>query len=187
MAETVNNEETNDSDDAEVLKPGETPVIGTGTITRTVTLAVAFVLAALSGVNQWLVSQGRSPLNVDQATISNLVTYLVSLAAAIWAWWKPNNFTKRARRKYALAEQIQQDMLLQEAKRAYATSGLHVPDMKKEVKDEPQAPASNIEASASSADEARSAQDAGEAESGADRAAATDARTALAEALKDLD
>ncbi|MFC2745793.1 MAG: phage holin [Parascardovia denticolens] len=187
MAGTVNNEETNDSDDAEALKPGETPVIGAGTITRTAALAVAFVLAALSGVNQWLVSQGRSPLNVDQATISNAVTYLVSLAAAIWAWWKPNNFTARARRKYALAETIQQDMLLQEAKKAYAASGLHVQEAKKEVKDEPQEQASNIEAPASSADEARSAQDEGETGPGTGRAAATDARAALAAALKDLD
>lgn len=180
MAETTNNEETNDSDDAEVLKPGETPVIGAGTIARTVALAAAFVLAALSGVNQWLVSQGRSPLNVDQATVSNLVTYLVSLAAAIWAWWKPNNFTARARRKYALAETIQQDMLLQEAKKAYAASGLHVQEAEKEVKDEPQAPAS-------SAVETHAAQDEGETEPGTGRAAATDARAALAEALKDLD
>lgn len=186
MAETVNNEETNDNDDAEVVKPGETPVIGTGTITRTAALAVAFVLAALSGVNWWLVSQGRSPLNVDQATISNIITYLVSLAAALWAWWKPNNFTARARRKYALAETIQQDMLLQEAKKAYAASGLHVQEAK-EVKDEPQEQASNIEAPASSADEARSAQDEGETGPGTGRAAATDARAALAEALKDLD
>ncbi|MFC2373299.1 MAG: phage holin [Parascardovia denticolens] len=187
MAETTNNEETNDSDDAEVLKPGETPVIGAGTIARTVALAAAFVLAALSGVNQWLVSQGRSPLNVDQATVSNLVTYLVSLAAAIWAWWKPNNFTARARRKYALAETIQQDMLLQEAKKAYAASGLHVQEAEKEVKDEPQAPASDLAAPASSAVETHAAQDEGETEPGTGRAAATDARAALAEALKDLD
>lgn len=187
MAETANNEETIDNDDTEVVKPGETPVIGTGTITRTITLAVAFVLAALSGVNQWLVSQGRSPLNVDQATISNLVTYLVSLAAALWAWWKPNNFTRRARRKYALAEQIRQDMLLQEAKKAYAASGLHVQEAKEEVKDESQEREAGVEASASSAVEAEPAQDAGETGPGADRAAATDARTALIEALKDLD
>ena len=186
MAETVDNKETND--DAEVLEPGETPVIGTGTIARTITLAVAFILAALSGVNQWLVSQGRSPLNVDQATISNVVTYLVSLAAALWAWWKPNNFTAKARRKYALADQIQQDMLLQEAKKAYAATGLHVPDVKEEVKEnESQEQETGAEASASSAGEAESAQDAGETGSGSDRAAATDARTALAEALKDLD
>lgn len=184
MAETVNNEETND--DEEVLKPGETPVIGTGTITRTVTLAVAFVLAALSGVNQWLVSQGRSPLNVDQATLSNIITYLVSLAAAIWAWWKPNNFTARARRKYALAETIQQDMLLQEAKRVYVASGKHV-ETGKEAASESQEQASNIEAPESSADEARSAQDEGETGPGTGQASRQDAQTALREALKDLD
>lgn len=186
MAETVNNEETNDNDDAEVLKPGETPVIGTGTITRTAALAVAFVLAALSGVNQWLVSQGRSPLNVDQATISNIITYLVSLAAAIWAWWKPNNFTARARRKYALAETIQQDMLLQEAKRAYAASGLHVQEAK-EATSEPQEQAAEPEASEAGTLEARPGQDEGQTRLGDDRASRQDARAALREALKDLD
>ena len=185
MAETTNNEETDD--DEEVLKPGETPVIGAGTITRTAALAVAFVLAALSGVNQWLVSQGRSPLNVDQATISNVITYLVSLAAALWAWWKPNNFTARARRKYALAETIQQDMLLQEARKAYAASGKHVETGKEDKADGSQEHAADIGAPASSADEARSAQDAGETGPGTGRAAATDARAALAAALKDLD
>lgn len=164
MAETTNNEETNDSDDAEVLKPGETPVIGAGTIARTVALAVAFVLAALSGVNQWLVSQGRSPLNVDQATISNLVTYLVSLAAALWAWWKPNNFTKEARRKYALAEAIQEDMLLEAARKAYAASGKHV-ETGKEMANGSQEHASNIGAPASSVVETPAPQDAGQAQS----------------------
>lgn len=179
-------QETAETDDRGVIQPGVTPVIDTGTITRTVTLAVAFALAALSGVNQWLVSRGRSPLNVDQATISNAVTYLVSLAAALWAWWKPNNFTARARRKYALAETIQQDMLLQEAKRAYAASGKHV-ETGKEATSESQEQAANIEASEAGTLEARQGQDEGETGPGTGRAAATDARAALAAALKDLD
>ena len=187
MAETVNNEETNDNDDAEALKPGETPVIGTGTITRTVTLAAAFVLAALSGVNQWLVSQGRSPLNVDQATVTNVVTYLVSLAAAIWAWWKPNNFTARARRKYALAETIQQDMLLQEAKKAYAASGLHVETGKEDKADGSQEQAAEPEASEAGTVQARPGQDENQTRLGDDRASRQDAQAALREALKDLD
>lgn len=162
MAETTNNEETND--DEEALKPGETPVIGAGAITRTVTLAVAFVLAALSGVNQWLAAHGRSPLNVDQATLSNIITYLMSLAAALWAWWKPNNFTKEARRKYALAERIQEDMLLEAARKAYAASGKHV-ETGKETANEPQEHASDIGAPASSAAAAQASQDADQAQS----------------------
>lgn len=162
MAETTNNEETND--DEEALKPGETPVIGAGAITRTVTLAVAFVLAALSGVNQWLAAHGRSPLNVDQATVTNVVTYLMSLAAALWAWWKPNNFTKEARRKYALAERIQEDMLLEAARKAYAASGKHV-ETGKETANEPQEHASDIGAPASSVVEASAPQDADQAQS----------------------
>lgn len=171
MAETMNNEEPND--DVEVLKPGETPVIGTGTITRTITLAIAFVLAALSGINQWLVSQGRSPFNVDQATIGNIVTYFVSLIAALWAWWKPNNFTKQARRKYALAAQIQQDMLLQEAKKAYAATNLHIQEAKDGMK--------------SKADKPQFARNEGETGSVPPQPAVVDAKAKLAEALNELD
>lgn len=162
MAETTNNEQTDD--DEEALKPGETPVIGAGTITRTVTLAVAFVLAALSGVNQWLAAHGRSPLNVDQATISNIITYLMSLAAALWAWWKPNNFTKEARRKYALAERIQEDMLLEAARKAYAASGKHV-ETGKETANGSQAHAADLAAPASSVVETPAPQDEGQAQS----------------------
>lgn len=163
MAGTTNNEET--SDDEEVLKPGETPVIGAGAVTRTVTLAVAFVLAALSVVNQWLAARGRSPLNVDQATVTNVVTYLMSLAAAIWAWWKPNNFTKEARRKYALAEAIQEDMLLEAARKAYASSGKHVETGKGDKADGSQEHAANVGAPASSAAETPAPQDEGQAQS----------------------
>lgn len=171
MAETMNNEEPND--DVEVLKPGETPVIGTGTITRTITLAIAFVLTALSGINQWLVSQGRSPFNVDQATIGNIVTYFVSLITALWAWWKPNNFTKRARRKYALAAQIQQDMLLQEAKKAYAATNLHIQEAKDGMKPK--------------ADKPQSARNEGETGSVLPQPAVVDVKAKLAEALNELD
>lgn len=160
MAGTTNNEETNE----EVLKPGETPVIGAGAIARTTTLIAAFALMALSGVNQWLAAHGRSPLNVDQATITNVITYLVSLAAALWAWWKPNNFTKEARRKYALAETIQEDMLLEAARKAYAASGKHV-ETGKETTSGSQEHTADIGAPASSVVETPAPQDEGQAQS----------------------
>ena len=89
---------------------GETssvPKIDTGTIARTTTLIISLVLAALAGVNQYLSAHGRSPLTVDETTITSVVTYLVTVGTALWAWWKPNNFTERARQKYKLAEVIQ--------------------------------------------------------------------------------
>lgn len=98
------------------------PKIDTGTIARTTTLIISLVLAALAGVNQYLSAHGQSPLTVDETTITSVVTYLVTVGTALWAWWKPNNFTERARQKYKLAEVIQQDMLIDEARKKYIES-----------------------------------------------------------------
>ena len=98
------------------------PKIDTGTIARTTTLIASLVLAALAGVNQYLSAHGQSPLTVDEATITSVVTYLVTVGTALWAWWKPNNFTEQARQKYKLAEVIQQDMLIDEARKKYIES-----------------------------------------------------------------
>lgn len=106
----------------ETEETSSVPKIDTGTIARTTTLIISLVLAALAGVNQYLSAHGRSPLTVDETTITSIVTYLVTVGTALWAWWKPNNFTERARQKYKLAEVIQQDMLIDEARKKYIES-----------------------------------------------------------------
>lgn len=98
------------------------PPVDSATITRTTTLAVSFVLMALSIVNQYLTANGHNPLAIDQATVVQVVTYLCGLAAAIWAWWKPNHFTEKARETYTIAKVLQEDKLLEEAKKEYIYS-----------------------------------------------------------------
>lgn len=98
----------------------ETPRITSGTITRTVTLITALVFAALAGINQILATRGLSPIKADAADITSTVSYICTVAASLWAWWKPNNFTEEARKKYDIAQTIREEMLLQEAKKKYA-------------------------------------------------------------------
>lgn len=98
------------------------PPVDSATITRTTTLAISFVLMALSIVNQYLTANGHNPLAIDQATVVQVVTYICGLAAAIWAWWKPNHFTEKARETYTIAKVLQEDKLLEEAKKKYIYS-----------------------------------------------------------------
>lgn len=105
----------------------ETPRITSGTIARTITLITALVFAALAGINQILAARGLSPIKADAADVTSTVSYICTVAASLWAWWKPNNFTEEARKKYDIAQTIREEMLLQEAKKKYAA----YPEIKK--------------------------------------------------------
>lgn len=105
----------------------ETPRITSGTIARTITLITALVFAALAGINQILAARGLSPIKADAADITSTVSYICTVAASLWAWWKPNNFTEEARKKYDIAQTVREEMLLQEAKKKYAV----YPEIKK--------------------------------------------------------
>lgn len=105
----------------------ETPRITSGTIARTITLITALVFAALAGINQILAARGLSLIKADAADITSTVSYICTVAASLWAWWKPNNFTEEARKKYDIAQTIREEMLLQEAKKKYAA----YPEIKK--------------------------------------------------------
>lgn len=110
------------SDQEENNSGHNVPPVDSATITRTTTLAGSFVLMALSIVNQYLTANGHNPLAIDQATVIQIVTYVCGLLAAVWAWWKPNHFTEKARETYTIAKVLQEDKLLEEAKKKYVYS-----------------------------------------------------------------
>ncbi|WP_342512784.1 phage holin [Sporosarcina sp. FSL K6-1522] len=60
-------------------------------IARTVVLFVALI-------NQFLVLNGLSPLPFEDAQVENSVTVVLTISASLWAWWKNNNITYKARR-----------------------------------------------------------------------------------------
>lgn len=74
--------------------------ITSGTIARTVILALALI-------NQILSATGKPVLPIEDAQIETLVSTLWTVIAAAVAWWENNSFTKAA---------IEADKLLQEKK-----------------------------------------------------------------------
>ena len=59
------------------------------TIIRTIVLGIALL-------NQMFAMFGIQQLNVDEDTIYQGVTAIVTVGSAIWAWWKNNSFTEAA-------------------------------------------------------------------------------------------
>ena len=59
------------------------------------TVARTFVLV-LALVNQCLSAAGKSPLPINSETLEQFVTAGITTAAALWAWWENNSFTKEA-------------------------------------------------------------------------------------------
>lgn len=63
-----------------------------GTIVRTVVLVVALG-------NQLLASLGKSPLPFNEQEVEQGVSAIIATGASLWAWWKDNDVTKRARQR----------------------------------------------------------------------------------------
>lgn len=64
--------------------------VSTSTIIRTVVLALALV-------NNCLTMAGCSPLPIEDEALTELLSQVFVIAAAVAAWWKNNSFTKEAR------------------------------------------------------------------------------------------
>ena len=63
--------------------------IKTDTIIRTVVLGISLI-------NQIIVMCGLNPLPFADDEIYAFVSTLVTVAAAVWSWWKNNSITKSA-------------------------------------------------------------------------------------------
>lgn len=59
------------------------------TIVRTIVLVLALV-------NHALTIAGKTPLPISDEEIADVVAYVFTTAASLWAWWKNNSFTKNA-------------------------------------------------------------------------------------------
>lgn len=59
------------------------------TIIRTVVLALAIV-------NNALAIAGKSPLPIDDQTVTEVISFVFTTGAALAAWWKNNSFTQAA-------------------------------------------------------------------------------------------
>lgn len=59
------------------------------TIIRTALLFLALL-------NQCLSAMGKPVLPIEDETLEQLLTMLLTAASSLWAWWKNNSFTKAA-------------------------------------------------------------------------------------------
>lgn len=73
--------------------------ISTGTIIRTVVLALALL-------NQILTSTGHSPIPIDDDTVTEFLSLSITVVSAIIAWWKNNSFTQNA----ILADEVLEEL-----------------------------------------------------------------------------
>ena len=71
------------------MKPEIKQEIKTDTIIRTICLALALI-------NQLLSAFGKSPLPIKDEQVEVLVSYGLTVAMAVWNWWKNNSFTQAA-------------------------------------------------------------------------------------------
>lgn len=66
-------------------------------IKKSAILRTVFLVLAL--VNQALVSFGKSPLPLDEGNVELVFSLAWTGVATVLAWWKNNDFTKKARTK----------------------------------------------------------------------------------------
>lgn len=59
------------------------------TIARTIVLFIALA-------NQVMMVMGWTPVEIEEESVYTLISTIVTIAAAVWAWWKNNSFTKAA-------------------------------------------------------------------------------------------
>lgn len=63
--------------------------VKTDTIIRTIVLILALV-------NQVLAIMGKQKIPITDDEIYQLVSLLITICSAMWAWWKNNSFTQAA-------------------------------------------------------------------------------------------
>lgn len=60
-------------------------------------MVVRTILFLIAWLNQYLVTQGNSPLPFDDAQTEIIVSSTITFAVSMWAYWKNNNLTRKAR------------------------------------------------------------------------------------------
>lgn len=61
-------------------------------ISAIVTLIVQMFLV----MNMILTAAGKNPIPLDEAVLTEVLTYILTIAWSVWTWWRNNNMTKAA-------------------------------------------------------------------------------------------
>ena len=57
---------------------------------------IRLVVTAILMINAALTAKGINPIPFNESVVTEVLTYIASGLAALWAWWKNNNITKNA-------------------------------------------------------------------------------------------
>lgn len=72
------------------------------TIIRTAVLILALA-------NNALMIAGKSPLPISDETLAQVISFIFTTAAALWAWWKNNSFTRAALKADLYLERLREE------------------------------------------------------------------------------
>jgi len=78
--------------------------IKTETIIRTIVLILALI-------NQVLAIMGKGQIPITEDEVYQLVTLLITIGSALWAWWKNNSFTLPALKADEYLEKLRKEGL----------------------------------------------------------------------------
>ncbi|MBR3000760.1 MAG: phage holin [Oscillospiraceae bacterium] len=76
--------------------------VKTETIIRTVVLILALI-------NQVLAIMGKGQIPITEDEVYQLITLLVTVGSALWAWWKNNSFTLSALKADEYLERLRKE------------------------------------------------------------------------------
>lgn len=62
-------------------------------------LIIRTLVLVIVWINMILVNKGISPLPIDENGATELISEALAALATLWAWWKDNDVTKKARAK----------------------------------------------------------------------------------------
>lgn len=62
-------------------------------------LIIRTLVLVIVWINMVLVNKGISPLPIDENGATELISEALAALATLWAWWKDNDVTRKARAK----------------------------------------------------------------------------------------
>lgn len=86
-----------------VFVPEEAPKVEPAMIVRTIVLVVAIINAAFAMFGSTF------EIEVDQAAIYEVVSWLFLLGSGVWSWFKDNDVSKKARKRKEISRQVEDD------------------------------------------------------------------------------
>lgn len=59
-----------------------------------ITAIVTLIVQMFTIINAFFVAAGKNPIPFDENTITETLTYIITIAWNVWVWWHNNNVTE---------------------------------------------------------------------------------------------